>query len=87
METLCRCKLKLSHKFPTVQQWGNVAAGDFALPISFISKYSAVACDTGSANAAIRVSKKSNSIVNFYGRDYSGNGYETPSVTFIAVGV
>ena len=69
------------------KQWGNVAAGDFALPISFISKYSAVACDTGSANAAIRVSKKSNSIVNFYGRDYSGNGYETPSVTFIAVGV
>ena len=68
-------------------QWGTVTAGDFALPISFISKYSAVACDTGTANAAIRVNKKSNSIVNFYGRDYHGNGYEEPSVTFIAVGV
>ena len=68
-------------------QWGTVNAGDFALPISFISKYSAVACDTGSANAAIKVNKKSNSMVNFYGRDYAGNGYENPSVTFIAVGV
>ena len=68
-------------------QWGTVNAGDFALPISFISKYSAVACDTGSANAAIKVNKKSNSMVNFYGRDYAGNGYENPYVTFIAVGV
>lgn len=69
------------------RQWGTVTAGDFALPISFISKYSAVACDTGTANAAIKVNEKSNSIVNFYGRDYIGNGYENPSVTFIAVGV
>lgn len=68
-------------------QWGSADSGDYALLILFASKYSVVANDTGSANAAIKVSKKSNSIVNFYGLDYAGNGYEKPSVTFIAVGV
>lgn len=64
-----------------------VAAGDYALPISFASNYSVVANDTGVAVASIKIQKKTNSIVNFYGRDYTGNNYNMPSVIFIAVGV
>ena len=68
-------------------QWGNVAAGDYALPISFASNYSVVANDAGTAIASIKIQKKTNSIVNFYGRDYSGAEYNRPAVIFIAVGV
>ena len=73
--------------FPTVQQWGTVTAGDYALPISFASNYSVVANDIGSAATSIKIEKKTNSIVNFYGRDYAGAEYNTPTVIFIAVGV
>lgn len=69
------------------RQWGTVAAGDYALPISFTSNYSVVANDAGTAIASIKIQKKTNSIVNFYGRDYSGAEYNRPSVIFIAVGV
>ena len=69
------------------RQWGSVTAGDYALPISFASNYSVVANDTGSAAASIKIEKKTNSIVNFRGRDYTGSNYNTPTVIFIAVGV
>lgn len=69
------------------KQWGDVIAGDYALPISFASNYSVVANDVGAAAASIKIEKKTNSIVNFYGRDYSGAVYNCPSVIFIAVGV
>ena len=68
-------------------QWGTVTAGDYALPISFASNYSVVANDAGGAVASIGIQKKTNSIVNFYGRDNNGNNYNTPTVIFIAVGV
>lgn len=68
-------------------QWGNVTAGDYALPISFASNYSVVANDAGGAVASIGIQKKTNSIVNFYGRDNNGTSYNTPTVSFIAVGV
>lgn len=68
-------------------QWGNVTAGDYALPISFASNYSVVANDAGDATASIKIQKKTNSIVNFCGRDYNGANYNTPTVIFIAVGV
>ena len=68
-------------------QWGTVTAGDYALPISFASNYSVVANDIGSAAASIKIEKKTNSIVNFRGRDYTGSNYNTPTVIFIAVGV
>lgn len=64
-------------------QWGTVTAGDYALPISFASNYSVVANDVGDAATSIKIKKKTNSIVNFYGN----GGYYTPSVIFIAVGV
>lgn len=64
-------------------QWGTVTAGDYALPISFASNYSVVANDIGSAATSIKIEKKTNSIVNFYG----AGGYYTPSVIFIAGGV
>lgn len=69
------------------RQWGNVTAGDYALPISFASNYSVVANDAGDATTSIRIQKKTNSIVNFCGRDYNGVNYNTPTVIFIAVGV
>jgi hypothetical protein len=69
------------------EQWGTVIAGDYALPISFASNYSVVANDDGAAIASIRIKKKTNSIVNFHGRDYTGSDYNKPSVIFIAVGV
>ena len=69
------------------EQWGTVTAGDYALPISFASNYSVVANDDGAAIASIRIQKKTNSIVNFHGRDYTGSDYNKPSVIFIAVGV
>lgn len=69
------------------KQWGAVTAGDYALPISFASNYSVVANDAGAAAASIKIEKKTNSIVNFYGRDYSGTVYNSPTVIFIAVGV
>lgn len=69
------------------RQWGDVTAGDYALPISFASNYSVVANDTGAAAASIKIEKKTNSIVNFYGRDYTGSNYNMPTVIFIAVGV
>ena len=69
------------------KQWGTVTAGDYALPISFASNYSVVANDTGAAVASIKIEKKTNSIVNFYGRDYTGSNYNMPTVIFIAVGV
>lgn len=69
------------------RQWGDVTAGDYALPISFASNYSVVANDTGVATASIKIEKKTNSIVNFYGRDYTGSNYNMPAVIFIAVGV
>ena len=65
------------------RQWGTVTAGDYALPISFASNYSVVANDIGSAATSIKIEKKTNSIVNFYG----AGGYYTPSVIFIAGGV
>lgn len=68
-------------------QWGEVTAGDYTLPISFTSNYSVAANDIGAANASIKISKKTNSIVNFYGKDYNGGIYASPSVCFIAVGV
>lgn len=64
------------------EQWGTVTAGDYALPISFASNYSVVANDVGSAATSIKIEKKTNSIVNFYGN----GGYYNPSVIFIAVG-
>lgn len=69
------------------EQWGTVIAGDYALPISFASNYSVVANDDGAAIASIRIQKKTNSIVNFHGRDYTGSDYNKPNVIFIAVGV
>lgn len=69
------------------KQWGTVTAGEYALPISFASNYSVVANDVGSATASIKIQKKTNSIVNFYGRDYAGIEYNIPNVIFIAVGV
>lgn len=70
-----------------IVQWGSVTAEDYALPISFASNYSVVANDTGAAVASIKIEKKTNSIVNFYGRDYTGSNYNMPTVIFIAVGV
>ena len=70
-----------------IRQWGAVTAGDYALPISFASNYSVVANDVGAAVVSIKIKKKTNSIVNFYGRDYSGAVYNSPAVIFIAVGV
>lgn len=69
--------------FVANKQWGTVTAGDYALPISFASNYSVVANDVGEAATSIKIEKKTNSIVNFYGN----GGYYTPSVIFIAVGV
>ena len=69
------------------EQWGAVIAGDYALPISFASNYSVVANDAGTAIASIKIQKKTNSIVNFYGQDYSGAEFNRPAVIFIAVGV
>lgn len=68
-------------------QWGNVTAGDYALPISFASNYSVVANDAAGAVASIGIKKKTNSIVNFLGRDCNKIDYNTPTVIFIAVGV
>lgn len=79
--------LLLEFKLANCKQWGNVTAGDYALPISFASNYSVVANDVGDATASIKIQKKTNSIVNFYGRDYNGVNYNTPTVIFIAVGV
>lgn len=82
-----RYYLLFDYRLPTVEQWGTVVAGDYALPISFASNYSVVANDAGDAVASIKIEKKTNSIVNFYGRDCNKAVYNSPTVIFIAVGV